>query len=390
MIWIDAGAGASGDMLLGALLSLDPTGLQAAQAAVDEVIARLGAEPVTLAVEDTRRAGLAATRAIVTTTDTQASRTWAQISPAVTGLAQEAFSRLAHAEATVHGIPVDQVHFHEVGALDAIADIVAVCALWQRLAPSHTIVSPVCVGSGSVNAAHGSLPVPAPAVAELLRGVPTFAGPVAHEACTPTGAALLRVLADDWQAQPEMAVAAIGIGAGGRDPSERPNVLRMFVGEAAAGRMLQLETTVDDLDPRLYPGLLEALKAAGAVETWWAPVTMKHGRPAVTVTALVAEEHLEAVTQVLFRNSTTLGLRWFPVSRRTLERDWIEVQVLGQPIRVKRGWLHGELVTEQPEYRDAEAAAQALGLPIREVLDLARRQKSSDATDGGDSDVRTR
>lgn len=379
MIWIDASAGASGDMLLGALLALDPDGLPVAQAAVDEAVARFGGEPVSLSVQTTTRAGLSATRAIVDVRDTTTHRTWSDIRPVVSGRAYDAFAQLAEAEARVHGIPVDEVHFHEVGALDAIADIVAVCALWERLGADHTVVSPVCVGSGAVSAAHGSLPVPAPAVAELLRGVPTFAGPVAHEACTPTGAALLRVLADEWGPQPPMTVDAIGTGAGGRDRHERPNVVRIFIGESSSlDPVLQLETTLDDLDPRLYPDVLDAVRAAGAVEAWWAPVVMKHGRPGVTITALVPQAALDNVAEALFRNSTTLGVRWFPVSRRTLARDWVEVDVDGRPVRVKRGWLGGELLTVQPEYRDVAAAANELGRPVREVL-----------KDAGQKEVRT-
>lgn len=390
MIWIDAGAGASGDMLLGALLALDPEGLPVAQAAVDGVLAQLGAERVAISMTQTGRAGLAATRAVVAVADSATHRTWSDIAAAVRGKAHDVFALLASAEARVHGIPVGDVHFHEVGALDAIADVVAVCAMWERLGPAHTVVSPVCVGSGSVSAAHGSLPVPAPAVAELLRGVPSFAGPVAHEACTPTGAALLRVLATEWGAQPAMAVSAIGIGAGGRDLQERPNVLRVFVGEeTGTGGLLQLETTLDDLDPRLYPAVLEAVRDAGAVEAWWTPVVMKHGRPGVTLTALVGAPALDAVTETLFRHTTTLGMRWFPVSRRTLQRDWVEVDVAGRPVRVKRGWLGAELLTWQPEYRDVAAVAEELKRPVREVMELARNKESSDATDGGDSDVRT-
>jgi uncharacterized protein (TIGR00299 family) protein len=389
--WIDAGAGASGDMLLGALLALDPQGLPVAQAAVDGVLSRLGAEPVQLAMEPAQRRGMAAARAIVRTTDTTTGRTWAQIEPALSGLASRAFARLAEAEAAVHGIPVAQVHFHEVGALDAIADVVGVCALWERLAPEHTVVSPVAVGSGPVRTEHGTLTAPVPAVVELLRGVPTLAGSAAHEACTPTGAALLRTFADDWGSQPAMAVQAVGTGAGGRDLPDVPNVVRILTGEAApaGGGMLQVEATIDDLDPRIYPEVVAAIKQAGAVEAWLVPVVMKHGRPGVTVTALTPAAALETVTRSVFVHTTTLGTRWFPVQRRVLQRDVVEVEVQGHPVAVKRGWLDGRVVTLQPEYQDARHAAEALGAPVRDVLAEARK-KGSDATDGGDSDVRTR
>jgi uncharacterized protein (TIGR00299 family) protein len=390
--WIDAGAGASGDMLLGALLDLDPQGLPHAQAAVDEVTSRLGEERVVLGCEPTTRAGLRATRALVPGRSATA-RTWADIAPAVTGRAHEVFAALAEAEARVHGIPEAQVHFHEVGALDAIADIVAVCALWERLGPGHTVVSPVCVGSGVAQTMHGLLTVPGPAVTELLTGVPTFAGPVRHEACTPTGAALLRTFTDEWGPQPLMTVRRTGVGAGGRDPGEQPNVLRVLIGEqGSAQTVLQVEATIDDLDPRLYPDVVSALKSAGALEVWLTPVIMKHGRPGVTVTALTPADARDAVTTALFRHTTTLGARWWQTDRWTLDRDVVTVEVEGQRIAVKRGWLAGEVVTGQPEYADVVAAARALGRPVREVLQAATRtadKKGSDATDGGDSDVRT-
>jgi uncharacterized protein (DUF111 family) len=244
------------------------------------------------------------------------------------------------------------------------------------------------VGSGTVSTDHGDLSVPGPAVTELLRGVPTFGGSVVHEACTPTGAALLRVLADEWGPQPTMTVAATSVGAGGRDTAQRPNVLRVLTGSGAAGSLQQIETTIDDLDPRLYPDVLSAVKAAGAVEAWLTPVIMKHGRPAVTVTALAGDA--DAIARVLFMHTTTLGVRFNPVERRTLDRDVVTRWVDGLPLRIKRGWLDGVVITEQPEYQDARAAAADLGVPVRAVLEMiSRKQEGSDATDGGDSDVRT-
>jgi uncharacterized protein (TIGR00299 family) protein len=386
--WIDAQAGASGDMLLGALLALDPQGLDAAQQAVDEVLARLDAEPVALSLERVKRGGLAAHRAVVECADSASHRTWATIAAAVEGRAAQVFATLASAEAQVHGIPVEQVHFHEVGALDAIADIVGVCALVDRLAPERIVVSAVCVGSGTVATAHGTLSVPGPAVTALLTGAPTFGGAVAHEACTPTGAALLTVLADEWGVQPSMTVAATGVGAGGRDTPGRPNTLRILAGTVSATEGLsQVETTIDDLDPRLYPDVLAAVKAAGSVEAWLTPVIMKHGRPAVTVTALTSD--VDATARALFNHTTTLGVRYHRIDRQTLVRDIVVRWLNGQKIRVKRGWLDGHVITEQPEYADVRAGAAQLGIPAREILERLRKKKGSDATDGGDSDIRT-
>ncbi len=387
--WIDTRAGASGDMLLGALLGLDPQQLPLARQAINQVLDSLGAEPVTLSLDEVSRAGLRANKAVVQCADSATRRTWAQIASAVEGTAAQVFETLARAEAHVHGIPVEDVHFHEVGALDAIADIVGVCALVEALKPQRIVVSPVCVGSGTVATEHGVLSVPGPAVTQLLQGVPTFGGSVVHEACTPTAAALLRVIADDWGPQPAMSVAQTSSGAGQRDPHEQPNLLRILAGHSrSASSMQQIETTIDDLDPRLYPDVLAAVKSAGAVEAWLTPVIMKHGRPAVTLTALAVDA--DAVARALFRHTTTLGVRFHPIDRQTLDRDVVTRSVDGQPVRVKRGWLDGEVITEQPEYVDARAAARELGLPVREVLaKLAAKQKGSDATDGGDSDVRT-
>ncbi len=295
-------------------LALAPDGLPAAQADVDTVLQRLDAPgQVTIRHEPTRRGGFAATRAVVECRDTTTQRTWAQIEPALAGFdaAADVFGLLAVAEAAVHGIATGDIHFHEVGALDAIADIVAVTSLWRQLAPGRVGVSAVCVGSGTVDTAHGTLTVPGPAVVELLRGVPTFAGRVAHEACTPTGAALLRFLATDWGPQPTMTVAEVGIGAGGRDTPGQANVLRILVGQdtpdTTTEHLVLVETTIDDLDPRLYPDVLDAAKAAGALEGWLTPVVMKHGRPAVVLTALAPPTAVTAVTTCLFRHTTTLG-----------------------------------------------------------------------------------
>ena len=382
--WIDAGAGASGDMLLGALLALDPDGLAGAQAAVDDVLANLG-EPgaVRLATAPTQRAGLAAQSGLVETGDSTSARTWREIAPALQGhqAARAVFESLAEAEAAVHGMAVEDVHFHEVGALDAIADIVAVTTLWERSAPERVVVSAVCVGSGSVQTAHGSLPVPVPAVVELLRGVPSFAGPVAHEACTPTGAALLRFLADDWGPQPAMVVQEVGVGAGRRDTPERPNVVRVITGQAVDPGPVDLvlvETTVDDLDPRIHPEVLAGMRSAGALEAWLTPVIMKHGRPAVVITALAPPQAVDDVTEWLFRQTPTLGVRRSPVDRVALPRDAVSVTVAGHSVAVKRGWWGSEIVTWQPEYREALEVARVTGMPLREVIDRARELARSE------------
>jgi uncharacterized protein (TIGR00299 family) protein len=366
-VWVDASAGASGDMLLGALVGAGVP-LAVLQDAVDAV----SPEPVTLRVEQVTRAGFAATRVHVEVADSVHHRTWRDVRSMLDDAppaAVAAFERLAVAEGAVHGHDPLDVHFHEVGALDAIADVVGVCAGFAHLGASDVVVSPVAVGSGSVRGAHGVLPVPPPAVTELLRGVPSYAGPGVGESCTPTGAALLATLATAWGPQPALVTDRVGVGAGGRDPETHANVLRLLVGAPSGSpapgteRLQVLEANVDDLDPRVWPAVIEALLAAGARDAWLTPVLMKKGRPAHTLHALAAPSEVEAVRAEVFAQTSTIGVRTTAVDRVALPRESVEVDVDGQVVRVKM-----TPSTAQPEYDDVLAAARALGRPVRDVL----------------------
>lgn len=380
VVWVDASSGASGDMLLGALLGADVP-LEVLQRAVDAV----SPEPAALRVEGVLRAGFAATRCHVDITESAHHRTWrdvrallldAPLDEPVRDLALRVFERLAVAEGAVHGSDPMDVHFHEVGALDAIADVVGVCAGFVHLAAQTVVVSPVAVGSGSVRGAHGTLPVPPPAVAQLLRGVPSYAGPPgapAMELCTPTGAALLTTLATGWGPQPAMTTSVVGVGAGGRDPEGHANVLRLLVGEPAAAAdgpegLLVLETNVDDLDPRLWPEVITAVLAAGARDAWLTPIVMKKGRPAHTFRALVDPERADEVRRVVFRETTTIGIRTVAVERHALPRETTAVLVGGLEVPVKVARLDGVVVNAQPEYDDVVRVAAALDRPVVEVL----------------------
>jgi uncharacterized protein (TIGR00299 family) protein len=380
VLWVDASSGASGDMLLGALVGAGVP-LEAVRAAVDAATP----EPVALRVEQVTRNGFAATRVHVDVTDSVHHRTWrdiralllaAPLDDAVRDLALRCFERLAVAEGAVHGHDPLTVAFHEVGALDAIADVVGVCAGFVHLGPTQVVVSPVAVGSGTVRGAHGTLPVPPPAVAALLTGVPSYAGPPgapAMELCTPTGAALLTTLATAYGGQPAMTTTAVGVGAGGRDPDGHANVVRLLVGapvptEGDTDDLLVLETNVDDLDPRLWPEAITAVLAAGALDAWLTPIVMKKGRPAHTFRALVAPDRADEVRAAIFRETTTIGIRDYPVSRHALPREMTTVAVGGLEIGVKVARLDGVVVTAQPEYDDVVRAARALDRPVREVL----------------------
>ena len=381
--WLDASSGASGDMLLGALVG---AGVPAAaiRAAVDAV----APEPVTLDVTDVTRNGFAATRVEVTVADSAARRTWrdvrvllerAELDAGVRTRALATFARLAEAEAAVHGSPVEDVHFHEVGALDAIADVVGACAGLEHLALECLVVSPVAVGGGHVGTQHGRLPVPAPAVAELLRGIPSYGGPVDLELCTPTGAALLVANVTGTGRQPPMTTTAIGLGAGGHDPAGHTNALRLLVGVSTSSANdqgpeqgpLLLETNVDDLDPRLWPAAIAALLAAGASDAWLTPILMKKGRPAHTLSVLVAADRAPGVRREIFRHTTSIGLREQAVGKRALDRELVTVDIEGHAVDVKLARLDGELLNLQPEYELVVAAAEALGRPAKDVLQQA-------------------
>ncbi|MFL6098929.1 MAG: nickel pincer cofactor biosynthesis protein LarC [Actinomycetales bacterium] len=385
--WVDASSGASGDMLLGALhgvlgeLGLDPDVMRRAAAAV---------VPVDIEVTHEQRGGFAVARAHVTTHETDAPhRTWGEIQhlvnrsalqPMVKSLALQAFQRLAEAEAAVHGVSPDEIHFHEVGAHDSIADIVGACAGYLALDLDALYVSTISLGGGHAATSHGPIPVPGPAVLELLRhsDLDARGGPVDEELCTPTGAALLTTLAVGTRAMPVMTVQAVGLGAGSRHTGVGLSALRVVVGSTARTRGdgdgsagTVIETNVDDLDPRLWPGVLQRLLAAGASDAWLTAILMKKGRPAHTLHVLVGPDPMlrEHVRGIVLTETTAIGLRETAVVKTALERREHTVDVDGQPIRVKLAYdSHGQVVNVQPEYDDVAAAAGALGRPAKTVL----------------------
>jgi pyridinium-3,5-bisthiocarboxylic acid mononucleotide nickel chelatase len=372
--WLDCSSGVAGDMLLAALVDAG-----APVAVMQQAVDTIAPEPVPLRVEEVRRGGLRATKVHVDATESTTRRTWAQIrelladgrlSPDVGQRARSAFERLATAEARVHGGNPDDVHFHEVGALDAIADIVGAAAGLTALNLAELQVSPVALGSGTVSTAHGLLPVPPPAVVELLKGAPSFGGAADVELTTPTGAALVTEFATSWGAQPPMAVHRQGVGAGGRDLAGRPNVVRLIVGESLEPQpaTLLLEANVDDIDPRLWPPILSRLLEAGASDAWLAPIVMKKGRLAHTLSVLVDVPAAAAVRRAMFIETTTIGLRETVIDKRALDRAERSVVVGGHRVRIKTATLDGVLVNAQPEYDDVIAAATAAGRPVKAVL----------------------
>jgi hypothetical protein len=381
--WLDCSAGVSGDMLLGALVDAG-VDLAVLQDAVD----RVGVEPVRLERSTVVRAGLGACKVDVVVAEHPRTRTWsdvrgllerAALADRVRATALDVFARLAVAEAAVHRTTPEQVHFHEVGALDAVADVVGTAAGLDALDLARVTASAVVVGSGTTRGAHGPLPVPPPAVVALLHGAPVLAGPVAREMTTPTGAAVLAAVVEAYGPLPPMVLRGSGTGAGGRDPDELANVLRLVLGDEVSGAAVDgagtpdgdavvVEANVDDLDPRLWPGVLASLLTAGAHDAWLTPVLMKKGRPAHVLHVLCPADRLPALQEVALRETTTLGVRSYAVTRRVLDRAWRTVEVDGRPVRVKLGLLSGEVVNAVPEWDDVAAAAAALGRPAKLVL----------------------
>jgi uncharacterized protein (TIGR00299 family) protein len=378
--WIDASAGVAGDMLLGALLDAGAD-LRAVQHAVDTVVpgaVRLSPAAVT-------RAGLHAVHVDVRLLTADAPRrTWTTIRDllARAGLperirdrATAVFALLADAEAHVHGIGADDVHFHEVGALDSLADIVGVCAALEDLGVATLSAGEVAVGSGRVRTAHGELPVPVPAVAQLARGWRVRAGG-AGELATPTGMAVVRALAADCEDLPPMRVDTVGAGAGRRDTPGRANVVRVVVGAGTpaappvprAEPAVLLEANIDDLDPRLWPEILAGLLRDGAADAWLVPIVMKKGRPAHTLSVLCHPDRAQTLRARILRDTSTLGLREGAMRKYALPRAFVDVGVAGGTVAVKVGHHDGVIVQVMPEFDDVAALARRLGRPERQML----------------------
>ena len=375
--WFHCFSGVAGDMALGALVD--------AGASLDEVRAiceRLPMSGWALEAEATQRNGIGATKVHVVAEHTAVVRTAAHI----TGLVEEArlpdrvrrralatIAALAAAEGQIHRRPPEQVHFHEVGGVDAIIDIVGTCAALEVLGVDDVQASPIANGIGMVRAAHGLLPVPAPAVVELLKGVPTYALDIPTELTTPTGAALLAAIATDFGPMPRLRIEASGFGAGTAELDDRPNLVQVVIGSAADGitegqPVIVLETNVDDLTGELIAHTVSRLLDAGAHDAWATPILMKKGRPAHTISALVDPSVAGAVAAVLVDETGTLGVRGSVLERWPRARQEGEVEVDGHPVRVK---VAGGRV--KVEHDDAARVAQRTGRSLREVMRDAQR-----------------
>jgi uncharacterized protein (TIGR00299 family) protein len=382
--YFDCFAGIAGDMVLGALLDAG-----ASAEALRNRLAGLQVGPFELEIAAAERGGIGATQVTVRAAGGGPRRTWAdlratlataELPERVRSRALATFARLAEAEARVHRVPPDEVHFHEVGAVDAVVDVVGAALLLDDLGVEEVWASPVATGGGRVRAGHGVLPVPAPAVLELLRGAPLHAGGVQAELTTPTGAAILAASAGRFGELPPMRVARVGYGAGAGEHRELPNLLRVVLGErleAGAGAGggdggLVLEANIDDMTPELAPWVVERLLGAGASDAWLTPVHMKKGRPGIILSVLCPPGRDAAVREVLWRETSTLGVRGLPVRKWMLERRMVEVDLEGGKARVKLGLDRGRVVNVAPEFADCARLAEQTGQPLKEVMARAQ------------------
>ena len=385
--YFDPFSGASGDMTLGALVDAGVS-----IRALRKELRRLGLEGYTLSAKRIERSGIGATKVVVKVRKPRHGhhhphRHLADILGIIgaAGLpetdrarASAVFRRLAEAEAHVHRCGVDEIHFHEVGAVDAIVDIVGAVIGLRLLGVERVVCGPIRTGTGFVDCAHGRLPLPAPATAQLLRDVPSIGTEVEGELTTPTGAALLTTLADAFGPRPPMAVRAVGYGAGDAERDGPPNLLRVFVGDAIeaeptdeADQVVILEANLDDLSAEIAGHAMERLLDAGALDCFFTPIQMKKNRPGVLLTALVEPARSAAIEELLLTETSTFGLRRTLASRRKLRREWVEVKLKGGTVRIKLGHLGDRLVHAAPEYEDCRALAARRRLPLKAIYEAA-------------------
>ncbi len=376
--YFDCYAGAAGDMILAALFD----------AGLDEVafmaeMGKLGIEGFEIDVKETSRKSIGAKSFTFTHSSGASAGTYAEIidllegsglGPAVKERAIAAFDILAEAESGVHGVAKRDVHFHELGSVDTVVDVVGSFVGLDLLEVDEVVCSPLSLGTGSVECAHGVLPVPAPATLKILEGVPVRGTAVERELTTPTGAAILRTCAARFGPMPAMRVEAVGYGAGTGELDEMANVLRFVVGEATrleTDTVMQVETNIDDMNPQVFSHLYREIFAAGALDVWLSSVVMKKGRPGFVLSVLCPGEAVSRIGDCIFRETTTAGVRMHEVGRLKLERRFVEVETRYGKVRVKVFSLpSGE--KRVPEYEDCLHLAESLGIPVRDVIEEAK------------------
>ena len=378
--YLDCASGISGDMTLGALIDAG-----ADRDVISTGIDSLGL-PCRLAIANVKKHGFRATHVTIEHEPQEAHRHLrhivemidkSQISDAQKALAKRIFQKLAEAEAKVHGTSIQQVHFHEVGAIDSIADIVGAAIGWDLLQVDRIECSPIPTGKGTIQIAHGKCAIPAPATAELLTGIPLAASEVNCELTTPTGAAIVATLANAFGPLPAMTIERIGYGAGTRDLAEQANLLRLFVGEASTSatsdQVWILETNLDDLTGEVVGYTTARLWEAGALDVYSTAIQMKKNRPGVKLSVLCQSADVEAIERVLFRETTTLGVRRWPASRHKLERKPHQVTTPFGVVEGKLGWLAGEAPRFAPEFESCSRLATEKNVPLKTVYEAAQQ-----------------
>lgn len=378
--YFDCNAGVSGNMFVGAMINLGFP--------VEILQSELKKLPITLppiGIHQVNRKGLGATYFDVHVPHEHHHRhlpdilemiSNSSLSVTVKQSAQTCFKHLAEAEAKVHGVSVDQIHFHEVGAIDAIIDIVSAAITMEWLGADVVTVSPIRLGYGTIQCAHGRIPLPAPAVVELLSGFQTFGGDLEGEWTTPTGAAILKTFVNSpaISSLPAMTIENTGFGAGTTDRAI-PNIFRIIVGSQGSStgneQLVMIETNIDDMNPEIYGYLGERLLAAGAKDFYYTPVIMKKNRPGILVSVLAEPQHGAAIEEILMDETTTLGIRRYPVERNILNRGEILTDIEGCRVRVKTAFRDGGHMKYAAEYEDCRRAAVQLQRPIREIYDMA-------------------
>jgi pyridinium-3,5-bisthiocarboxylic acid mononucleotide nickel chelatase len=384
--YFDCFSGISGDMVLGALVDAG-----ADLAGIEAELRRLGLEGWSISAEKVKRGAIAATHVKVETSEGHHHRGLgiildridkAQLAPRAAERATRIFTRLAHAEAKVHAMPVEKVHFHEVGAVDSIIDIVGACVGFELLGLDDFACSAIDVGGGTVMTAHGLLPVPAPATTELLAGVPVHTNGVLKELVTPTGAAIATTLASAYGQVPQMTMKTVGYGAGTADLKEKANILRILIGErdgaslkgSSPGWDLSvsvIEANVDDMNPQVYGYFAEKALAAGALDVWSTSALMKKSRPGIVITILCEPSNTQRMMDLLFRETTTIGVRTHEAQRKILDREFVRVETEWGDVRMKVSRLAGAIVNAAPEFEDCKKIAEAKGLPLKTVIAAA-------------------
>ena len=391
--YLDCASGISGDMTLGALVD---AGVDLAK--INEAVASLGLPEVRITASEVKKKGFRATQVNVEHQPEHTHRHLHHIvamiekstlTPSQQDLAKRIFQRLAEAEAKVHGSTIAKVHFHEVGAVDSIADIVGAAVGFDLLAVDRIVASAVPTGTGSINIAHGKCSIPAPATAELLKGIPLADSSVAAELTTPTGAAILATLVDSFGPLPAMTISAIGYGAGQRDLKEQANLLRLLVGEAGDGldgeQVWVVETNLDDISGELIGYCTTRLLEAGALDVYTTAIQMKKNRPGVTLTVLCQAGQIGKIEKILFRETTTLGVRRWPVSRHKLERRPHAVETAWGRVEGKLGWVAGQPPSFSPEFESCSKVAAAHDVPLKAVYEAALKAFDPGKTEPGGS-----